>query len=248
MSTWRPLDATSGHDATMAEVERLCTEAGAPEAAAFYSWSGKGLWRVPDGSEPRLEDIGSNRDDMQSAVEMDVAAYLRLRERRAAIGGDDEPAWSLVMGRATKLLLDHAGIDPAIVFDMVDFPGSTRSGMRVDHVTHSRGCVLAHVEIGHTSQGEVSYDAYQDRSEIRIRDLVLPETVMVALQGITLSNVMPHPVLDRLELPILRAETVAGWRPGDWDTILLLAPAWQPLMDHDEPRPWLMPLPLPRYA
>lgn len=243
-----PLDARSGHDAIMAEVKRLCLDAGAPEAAAFYAWGDRGLWRVPDRSEPGPMDIGANREDMQRALEMDVASYVRLRARRDAIGDNAEPAWALAIGAATRALLEHAGVSACVPFDMVDDPGPMRRGLRVDTVRHRRGCVLAHIEIGATSQGEVCFDAYEDRSEIRMRDLALPQTVVAGLSGAALSSVMPHPVLDGLDLRVTLAETIPGWNAGDIDTVLHLESRWEPLQDHTSSRDWIMPVPLPRYG
>lgn len=245
----RPLDAESGHDAIMLEVARLCEAAGDPEAARFYAWSNKGLWRVPDRSEPGPMDIGANRDDMQMALELDVAAYVRLRRRREAIASDKEPDWSLAITAATRTLLKHAGEDPSVPLDRMEDHGIGRNGLRVDTVTHRRGCILSSIHIGTTSQGPVHYDSFEDRSEIRISGLELPQTVLTGIAGCMLSHIMPHALLDAIELKIAGADTVPAWGPGRMDTILRIVDTWEPLVEAcRRDRSWLKPLPLPHYA
>lgn len=244
----RRLDGTSGHDAIMAEVARLCAVSGDPAAARFYAWGNRGLWRAQDRSEPGPMDIGSNRDDMQEAVELDVAAHIRLRRRREAIGGVGEPDWSLAIRSATRALLTHAGFDPAVRIDRMEDRGIGPSGLRVDTVSHRRGCVLACIHVGTTATGPAVYDAFEERSEIRLTDFVLPETVLAGLAGTALSDVMPHPLLDGLGLRIADATTVPGHGQGRRDAVLRLVDDWQPLVEeHAADRSWLRPLPLPRY-
>lgn len=240
------LDARSGHDAVMAELRRLCTVSGDAGAANFYAWSERGLWRVQDRSEAGPVDIGSNRDDMQKALELDVASYVRLRRRRQAIDGDGEPAWSLAILSATRSLLDHAGSDPSVSVDRLEDVGIGSGGLRVDSVVHRRGCVLACIHVGMTADGPVVYNAFEDRSELRVSGLRLPETVLTGITGTSTSDIMSHPVLDALGLRIASACTVPGWTGQECDTILRLVDSWIPLvMDHPVPRPWLRPLPLP---
>lgn len=244
-----PLDDRSGHDAIMAEVRRLCAVAGDPDAANFYAWSRTGLWRVQDRSEAGPVDIGSNRPDMQEAVELDVAAHVRLRRRREAIGGPGEPDWSLAIRTATRALLGHAETDPAIVVDRIEDRGIGPKGLRVDNVTHRRGCVLTSIHVGATERGAVTYDAFEDRSELRISGLALPETVMAGIAGTPLAHVMPHPLMDGLHLHVAEATSISGRTGEDRDTVLRIVDDWTPLVcRYPVPRPWLRPLPLPRYC
>ena len=243
------LDERSGHDAIMAEMRRLCEVAGDPDAAKFYAWSQQGLWRAPDRSESGPVDIGSNRVDMQEALDLDVASHVRLRRRREAIDDTGEPDWSLAIRNATRVLLVHAGSDPAVAIDRMEDAGIGPGGLRVDSVTHRRGCVLASIHVGVTDRGTVTYDAFEGRSELRISGFALPETVMAGIAGEPLRSVMPHALLDELDLHVADATTIPGWAGEGQDTILRLVDDWIPLVSHHTaPRPWLRPLPLPRYA
>lgn len=243
-----PLHSESGYDSIMAEVERQCTIAGDPDAARFYSWSQKGLWRVQDRSESGPVDIGANRDDMQEAVELDVASYVRLRARRAAIGGDGEPDWSLAIHPLVRHLLAYVGVNAAVPRDVMDVPCGWRGGMRVDNVTHVRGCVLSWIHLGEVRGHDATLEAYMSSVDLRIAKTTFPDTLRTAMVGRPLSEVMPHPVIDRIGVEILGSETVESFGGGDADTIIRLRPTWQPLVEHhDTPRPWLIPGDLPFY-